>query len=175
MSDLLPVFIGVALLLAACSAEPPETSIDSTDLVEAAAWAPVLPDDSPFAAMAPPDATCAPGSVAVEEGLLEIQTTDCDAVTLEQPLRLDVPAEAELTWLFWHLALRSDEPEVVGDVRLAVDGEVLWSLTVPIPADATTYDEVLVAPRALAAGAPVHLHLQNHGANSWRVGAFRLR
>ena len=146
------------LLLSACApAEPVE-------LVRAADWAVVAPDDDPFG----PGPGCDAGSALQMEGeQLEIQTDRCGWVTLEQPALIDLHPGDRLELLLFQNALASVEEDAVAHLALRLAGDEFWSVGVPIPAEAEVH-EPADSGFELQAGDPVVLHVSNHGQNTYR-------
>lgn len=50
-----------------------------------------------------------------------------------------------------------------------------WELTLDIPQAGNMHRVEFPAPRALAAGDPIRLHLHNHGRNSWILAGVDVR
>jgi len=174
--------LGVLLaLISLCSCEPaPSVEPDATagnadarevSLVDMEAWVLVQGNEDPFEVDRPEDATCS-GGYQVEAGVFEVETDLCKWGTFRQPLLTDVSAGTPLRIIAWHLPLWAPDP-AEGVLSLTVGGHPLWKLSVPIPQGATLYDEEVLAPAKLEQGDPVHLHIHNHGTNSWRFAVFQ--
>lgn len=135
-------------------------------LVEIAAWQAVDPAVDPLASHRPDPANCPFGSIYVEGGELEIDTNFCTYAMIQWPARVDVAAGSELTLSLRHYDLTAAAP-AVAHLALVVGDDVVWERELAIPGPA----EVVVAPipitAAFAAGAPVYLHLHNHGQNTY--------
>ncbi|MEN0061425.1 MAG: hypothetical protein AAGA48_04695 [Myxococcota bacterium] len=131
-------------------------------------WRQAAVADDPFPDHRKDATECPLGGVLVEGSTIEIDTGICNYVVLEQPLQAPVEAGDEVEIVFWHNDLAALE-EAEAHVAFSVDG-VLWlDLTVPIPSVAAAYAELITVPQAAAVGAPLVLHLHNHGANTWNV------
>ena len=154
-----------ALLLVACG--PPDGGAGGL-LVDHAAWVLAGPEDDPFPAHRPAGADCPLGGWYEESGALEVDTGTCAYFVAVQPSQVDVRAGDTIALYAYHDALTAPEP-ATGHIVLALDGEVVWELTVDIPKTATPYDVTVEAPADVPAGAPVALHLHNHGANTWTL------
>jgi hypothetical protein len=132
------------------------------------AWEPLDADDDPFADERPTEILC-----AAEEGWrreaegVEIDTGACNYLALHQPLPRALAAGEPLRISAWWQNLIATAP-AEGHLAVAVDGVVLWEERVAIPGPADARDLVLTAPEDAPAGAPITLHLHNHGANTWR-------
>lgn len=111
--------------------------------------------------------SCAAESWYVEYTGIELDTTDCNYFALTQPLPLAVTAGEPLSLLAWHQTLLSDDP-AVGHMAVLIDGVIAWEITVDIPADPGIYETSFEAPADADEGAPVVLHLHNHGYNTWQ-------
>ncbi|MEZ4382170.1 MAG: hypothetical protein R3A79_12540 [Nannocystaceae bacterium] len=137
-------------------------------LTAPAAWVPVAAAEDPFADERPAALRC-----EVEEGWrredegVEIDTGACDYLALRQPLPRALAAGEPLRISAWWQNLIASEP-AEGHIAVAVDGVVIWEERVAIPGPADARDLVVTAPEDAPAGAPITLHLHNHGANTWR-------
>ncbi len=165
--------------LAACGGDPTGTS--STDpglapdrvrteaaLADMGSWIEAEGLD-PLASHRPDGADCPLGGVLVEEGgKLEVDTGLCGYAWLEQPMAADLIVGDVVEISMWHQDLVAEEP-AEGHVAILVGDEILWEVTVAIPAEPTPYTESVQVPFAAEAGAPIQLHLHNHGANTWNL------
>ncbi len=147
----------VALLatLAACGGDEPKPVID------AAAWLPVLPDPLD------PSQTCSESATRLEEGLVEVDTTLCNHVTLSQPSLLRLREGDVLDLFAFHSALSAPEP-AQGRMAVWIDDVLVWEALPDIPSSEVIYLETVDAPQDFDKGATVQLHISNHGGNSWR-------
>jgi hypothetical protein len=116
----------------------------------------------------PPDGTCPIGGTRVEGSTFEADTGLCTYVWTEQPLLADLVPGDTIEIVFWHSSLVSDLP-AEGHLALAVDGATLYERHVPIPSGYLAYTEQAEVDFEADAGAPLGLHLHNHGANTWNV------
>ncbi|MCA9663459.1 MAG: hypothetical protein KC486_34330 [Myxococcales bacterium] len=171
-------------LLTACDADPePESSATGGDdgtiadvepprawapLSDPLAWAPVAASDDPFADERPAEVVCAAedGWRREAEGV-EIDTGACNYLALSQPLPRALAAGEPLRISAWWQNLIATAP-AEGHIAVAVDGVVVWEERVAIPGPADARDLIFAAPEGAPAGAPITLHLHNHGANTWR-------
>lgn len=147
--------VGLLATLASCTGREPKPVID------AAVWLPVQPD--------PLDAsqTCAASATRLEEGLVEVDTTQCNHVTLSQPSLTRV-REGDLLDLFaFHSALSAPEP-AQGRMALWIDDMLVWEALPDIPSSEVIYLDTVTSPATFPKGATVQLHISNHGGNSWR-------
>ena len=157
----------MAAALAGCG-PPVDLTGSPGALVSAEAWAPQDPADDPLADHRPADPSCAPGGWLVEDDRVEVQTGICHYLSLMQPIRAPVQAGDELGVLLWHQGLDAAEP-AEAHVALLLDGVPVWETTASIPAPATLYEQWVTVDTSAPAGAPLVLHLHNHGDNTWAV------
>ena len=144
-------------------------------LVDPAAWVALPLTDDPLPDHQPLGASCDDASWYLEYSGLEIDTTACSYLALTQPLPFALAAGEPLSLLAWHQTLVSEAP-AVGHMAVLIDGVIAWEITVDIPAGAGVYESEVRAPVDASAGAPVVLHLHNHGYNTWQfdtLEAFR--
>lgn len=160
-----------ALLLLGCrpSGDPQDSGPPQpVPLVDAALWQPADAAADPLADHRPDEVSCAPQSWYVEYEGLEVDTTSCNYLSLSQPLLIPLSAGEPLEILAWHQSLLASEP-AQAHLAVLIDGAVAWELTVDIPADPSVYEAEVAAPAEAAAGAPVVVHLHNHGGNTWQL------
>ncbi|MDP7038477.1 MAG: hypothetical protein QGI45_04920 [Myxococcota bacterium] len=140
-------------------------------LVTHASWRVVSASQDPFAEHRPDAITCPDYSYQVEgEGdaeLFEIETDQCNYVTLSQDTLLDVRRGDEIEIVLWHLNLIAAQ-EAQAHVALQLGTELLWEQTIDIPGAEAMYTPVVTLSGDWPKATPVYLHLHNHGANSWR-------
>ncbi len=153
----------IGLLLAGCAVE-----LEPGPLGHVEAWEALPPSEDPLPEHRPDEVSCAPGGWFVEDGRIEVQTGICDYVTLGQPLLREVREGDLVRVLAWHQGLDAAEP-AEAHIALFVDGVRLWEAWAPIPSEATIFSETVAAPVDAPMGAPVILHLHNHGFNAWAV------
>jgi hypothetical protein len=137
------------------------------------AWARLDSADDPYFEPGMDEVDCSPVGWQAESGFFEIESDLCSRATWEQPLLAELRAGDELGFLFWHLDLWADPP-YRASVELTIDGAVLWRYEVPVPSAENVEEVVQTVPEDVDAGAPVRLHLDNHGVNSWRLGDLSL-
>ncbi len=147
----------VALLatLSACGDGQPKPVID------AAAWLPVQPDPLD------PSKTCAESATRLEEGLVEVDTTLCNHVTLSQPSLVRLREGDELDLFAFHSALAAPEP-AQGRMAVWMDDVLIWEALPNIPSSEAIYLQTVISPQDFDPGVTVQLHISNHGGNSWR-------
>lgn len=161
--------------LGACEGAEPERAcaeasalelVEPEPLVDPRAWQLTPPERDPLAAHRPELLTCAADSWGEEFGLLEVWTGGCNYFSAEQPLARALERGDPLRVSLWWAALIAPEP-AHAHLALLVDGELLWEREVEIPSAASTLALELDSPVSAPAGAPLVLHLHNHGQNSW--------
>lgn len=133
------------------------------------AWLRLDSADDPYFEPGMDEVDCSPVGWQAESGFFEIESDSCSWATWEQPLLAELRAGDELGFLFWHLDLWADPP-YQATVEISVENAVLWRYTVDVPSSENVLEVVETVPVDVAAGAPVRLHLDNHGVNSWRLG-----
>ena len=158
------------LLTAGCLSCGPVATLSGT-LVDHTLWKSVPFESDPFKEFATDEVVCPAGGYKAEgEGadqILEVDTGICNFVTLEQPLPRGLKSGDTLDWSMWHLTLVFTEPAEAYAV-LTIGEHTLWEKTMPIPSPAAAYSKELIVPADIEAGAPIRIHLHNHGNNSWR-------
>jgi len=124
--------------------------------------------DDPLPDHQPDTISCDTSSWRREGDTVEVETQECNYLSLQQPALVGVSPQDELAFVAWHSDLWSGED---GEAHLAVlfDAEVVWETVVSIPADASVFDVTFSSPAGLALGDPVRLHLHNHGGNTWNI------
>ena len=163
----------LALLLAACPTGPQPEPREPGPLVDAEDWARVTdPDTDDFADMRPADAVCDDAGWYVDpfRRSLEVQTEICDYLTLTQPTRMRLLPGDTVDVLGLHDVLTADVP-AQGYLGLSLDGELVWELSVDIPANASTIEESFTVEREFPEASEVQLHVHNHGPNTWEIVA----
>jgi hypothetical protein len=152
--------------LAACRGEVPLE--EPVALTTAEAWE--LADDEPVD-HSPPVVDCPPATWGPEDGTFEVQTGACDYLAVSQPLRADLWPGDRLLGFVWYAELDAAEPGE-GHALVWVGEEVLWDLTVAIPAPAGVHEIDVVVDTLFPVGTPIGFHLHNHGFNAWDVDTF---
>ncbi len=174
-----PAVLVLVLSLAGGACEAPDEldELDELDggpgpLVDVEAWSPSPASADPLAAHRPLELLCPAAAWKPEFGSLEVDTGQCNYLSVEQPLLRDVPAGAPVVVNLWHQALHA-ELDALGHVALVVGDTLIWERTVAIPGPAEVWSDEVLAPRDLLAGERVVFHLHNHGANTWNLGEVR--
>lgn len=163
---------GLLGLLVACS-----SSGGTEDLLLTSSddWAGIPEGSDPFWADDSGQSTvvCGEQDWHAEDETVEINTTECNYVTLSQPLPVSIKKGDIISFSAWWQTLASEETALAHiEVRIGT-----WSLLneqIAIPADADARDLEVAAPKDLASGTPIYFHVHNHGFNSWTLGALTL-
>lgn len=149
----------------ACTPAPRE----ATALVDISGpWTEVSAEDDPFAGRRPDEVSCGPLGWYLEVNVLEVNTEDCNYLAISQPMLSDIRAGEWVSMLYWHAALFYEAP-AVGWVGVALDGVPVAEFEVGIPAKPASYEPNWEALDDVPEGAPLSLHLTNHGSNTWNV------
>ncbi|MDB4986920.1 MAG: hypothetical protein JWN04_2098 [Myxococcaceae bacterium] len=134
-------------------------------------WTRLEPVDDPFDDR-PQVVDCTWGATMAEtlsdERAFGVDTGFCNYLTVTQPTLWRVAAGSSLKVRLWHFELSAPEP-AEAHTAVLVDGLTVMDEQVAIPGPGALLVRVLRAPRDIPAGAPVHFHLHNHGANSWAL------
>jgi hypothetical protein len=149
--------------LSACASAPEGV------LVTADGW--VWTTDDPFID-GPDSVSCEDDAWGVEsfddEVALEVDTSLCNFLSVEQAVLVDVSTRDEIYVRLWHDDLSASEP-AEGHAALWADGQVLWEQWVPIPSESEMLAPSFTPDQALAAGSRIVFHLHNHGSNNWTL------
>ncbi|MCS6760404.1 MAG: hypothetical protein MO852_16865 [Candidatus Devosia euplotis] len=126
--------------------------------------------DDPFRAF--DDGGCANPSTGFElfggEPSFGIDAVDCAYVTVAQPTLTSIAEGDPLRFRLWHFELTAPGASSA-TVALALDGRVVHELYLPIPGPSGLDVPRFSAPFEVAAGAPLHFHVRNHGSNSYSL------
>ena len=142
---------------------------DPHPLIDHALWAPADPATDPLAAHRPPDPECGLGGWYIELGELEVNTAFCAYADLVQPALVPVPAGARLHLALRHYDLTAPAP-AEAHAALFLGDALVWERLIPVPGPAAVYNDEVTLPAPAPLGAPVRLHLHNHGQNTWIFG-----
>ena len=141
-------------------------------------WRVVSASEDPFVEHRLDEIICPDYSYKVEgEGdaaLFEIETEQCNYVTLVQDALLDARRGDEIEIVLWHLNLIAPQ-EAQAHVALQLGSELLWQQAIDIPGAEAMYTPVVTLSANWPTGTPVYLHLHNHGSNSWRFLTLAVR
>jgi len=170
----IPILIATQAMVSGCdglgttdAGPPPEPRV----FVDNSQWTLVYPgpDQGPFTSEGA--YFCTPNGRIYEEPVFEVNTDVCNDTSYTQ-LTTDALNAGELVhFTLWHLALAAPEP-AEGHIEIAIGDSVVWTFSVDIPSDEAVYHPFFEVPADAPAGTPVYLHVQNHGANSYKFLEF---
>ena len=131
-----------------------------------------LPAADPFSPLQRTDAFCDPlahrSEPIVGVPSFTIDSAGCNYLTVVQPALVAVRPGDPIYVRIWHFTLTAPAP-AVAYLALQAGDDPLWSAQLPIPSATGLVIETTTATRAVAAGAPIYFHLQNHGNNSYNL------
>ena len=137
-------------------------------------WSVAIADEEPFEGR-PDELDCPDDVLETDFGYLEIDTDDCGWVTAIQPATRRSVEGDPIDFVVFHSALAvPGGGEAVANMYLTWGDELLWSKTLPIPSEDGVYAVLMEAPADLAEGDPIAFHVDNHGANSYRLAHLRV-
>ncbi|MEM7152003.1 MAG: hypothetical protein AAF799_04130 [Myxococcota bacterium] len=142
-------------------------------LVDVMAWREGTAEHDPLHHERPDAIDCPVAAWGPEWGRLEIQTGVCNYLHVTQPSLTAIEAGDSVELVVFHDRLDAAEP-AQGHVAILVGEQVLWEHWVDIPTEAAVVHARVPAPQAWPVGAPVGLHLHNHGYNSWTLAGLEV-
>ena len=139
-------------------------------LVRLEGWTAVPRAQDPFITdtKAVPSCTDPTFRVESDQAWVEIDTTLCNWVTLEQPALASVAVGDLLEVDFSHYDLDAAAP-ASAELALRFEDCEAWSKSIEIPSAAKVYTEQFRSPCRLASAGPVRFHLHNHGQNTYQL------
>lgn len=144
-------------------------------LIDHTAWQLVPPEEDPFWDTIENSVPCPEAAYGVEgsgdASFYEVETTDCNYLTVFQPSLMAVEAGDTLKASLWHLPLASLEP-AEAKLFVSIAGEIILEADIPIPSSEEVYSPQIVAEFSAPVGSPIVFHVHNHGINSWRFHRF---
>lgn len=167
---LVALMVAAIPLLSACASEPNASEPEPTfrALVARGEWSAVARDEDPFITDLDAAPECAGPGFRIEERWLEIDTAECNWVTLTAPTHFAIQRGERLRVSVSHFDLNA--PAVAEGVAELTFGEcTAWSKLVSIPSAAAVYTETFASPCEVAARGHVYFHLHNHGQNTWQL------
>lgn len=149
-----------------------------------------LPATDPFSALREPDHFCSdacyfPEEIAGEPSLT-VKSSCCNYVTLVQPALRPVRRGDDIVIRLWHFQL-TGPANAKAYTAIQMGDRVAWSAVLPFPcrggiigavpggdcldasSPARADPSEFTAGFDLAVGAPIYLHVQNHGENSYNM------
>jgi ABC-type glycerol-3-phosphate transport system substrate-binding protein len=149
----------------AATGEPPEAQ----RLVDHALWSTAQAADDPLAEHRPEPLECGIAGWYEELGELEVDTNFCDYADLTQPALVEIAAGSQLALTFRHYDLTAAAP-AQAHIALLIGGDLIWEELIDIPGPAAVRMGSATIQKNYPQGAPVRLHLHNHGQNTWILG-----
>ncbi len=143
------------------------------DLFDPSAWLATPSELDPLADHRPDPVICPTAAYGLEFGVLEVDTGQCNYLSVSQPLAHAIAAGDRLRVTVWWQTLIADPP-AEGHLALLVDEQLLWETHVAIPGKADLQQIEFNSPIAAEAGDSLTFHLHNHGYNSWTLGGLEL-
>jgi hypothetical protein len=120
----------------------------------------------PLASHQPAEIRCGLTGFYPERGELELDTSECNYLYLEQPAPHAVPAGSELQLVLRHYDLAAPEP-AQAHVAILFGDSVEWEMTIDVPGAANAYEVTWRSSETLELLSPIRVHLHNHGQNTW--------
>lgn len=160
-------------LLPGCASDgdPPPIDPGPVTIATITEWTRVAdPTTDVFAAMRPPNTPCDETGFGLDPlgAAFEVNTGLCDYLTVAQPTLAPLDDGDVIAIRIWHEELRAPTPGQ-GYVGMALGGEMLWEITVAIPADYDAINADVAIDRDVPAGTELQYHVHNHGFNSWHL------
>ncbi|MDP6943055.1 MAG: hypothetical protein QF464_02805 [Myxococcota bacterium] len=159
----------------------PDASVDVevsgvASLVDHTLWAVVPQQEDPFYPEDDTEVEPCPASqygpeVQGDDVWFSVETVNCNYLTVQQPLLVDVPSGAQLRVRVWHFEFTYAEGTYVHAIAVGEPPDTLWETEAPLPltSGGLLPFELVPITRPLTAGEPVYWHLRNHGLNSWHL------
>jgi hypothetical protein len=164
----------------ACDADPASEGdpgerepSEAIDLVDPNAWMVTPAEADPLAGHRPFVVECPTTAHELEFGVLEVDTGQCNYLSMSQPLLRPIARGDPLRVTVWWQALVAEAP-AEGHLALLVGDDLLWETHVSIPGAAELRQIDFVSPIAAEADSTLTFHLHNHGYNSWTLGGLEL-
>lgn len=134
-------------------------------MVAAGGWRIAPPEEDPFPDR-PSAVSCVPQSVLAEGDAVEVNTEECDYVTLVQPTSAELSACEHVAATVAHYPLVAEAP-ATAHAALMLGDDVIWERRIAIPGDAAVYEVSHPVRTQIPRGTDLYFHLHNHGANDW--------
>ena len=166
----------VVATLVACGAPAEEPPIIDENLLDHQSWRLASDEEDPWRSRLDTlEGGCAELAWGVEgtgdAALLEVETSECPGTAVTHPLDASLRAGDRVSFILWHLPLV--KPDVsLAQLGISLNGVPVWSLEVTLPAEATVYQSEFEVPSEVQSADRLTVHVDNHGANSWRFYTF---
>jgi len=150
---------------------PPTADIDKSPqpLVALEDWVQSAREQDPFVNPDSPPPECEQSGVRAEDaqGFLELDTNECNFITVIAGARYDVAEGEELQLEVSHFDLEAAAP-AKANLRLWFEECAVWEKSIAIPSAAKVYSERFASPCPISQGGQVLLHVSNHGQNTYQ-------
>ena len=167
--------MGALLVFIGCGAGNGFEPESVLSLIDHSVWQLVPPGEDPFWDTVENTVPCPEAAYGMEgtgdASFYEVETTDCNYLTVFQPSLIGVESGDTLKASLWHLPLASLEP-AEAKLFVSIAGEIILEADIPIPSSEDVYSPQIVAEFPAPAGSPIVFHVHNHGINSWRFHKF---
>jgi len=137
-------------------------------LIDHTLWLELSEADDPFASHRLEAVVCPEWARQIEGDIYEVETDDCNYVSLAQPSLRPLNEGDHVELVFWHLWLWAPMP-AQGHVAIQIGDWIVADEQIEIPGPEESFNPVVTVPHDLPAGVPIVFHLHNHGVNSWRL------
>jgi hypothetical protein len=116
---------------------------------------------------------CGAQSWQSEGEAVEVNTTECNYLTLSQPTSVAIKKGESVALSAWWQTLASDGP-ALGHIAVHIGDLALLDQEIQLPAEADARDLQIAVDDDIPAGTPIYFHVHNHGFNSWTLGSLTL-
>ena len=163
----------VAILCASCGGTDAHRWSSAGDrarssLIDHRRWVELAAVDDPFVSHRSGAIVCPEYARQIEGDHYEVETDDCNYISLVQPSLRALQQGDRVESIFWHLWLWAPEP-AQAHLSITIGDWVIADEVIDIPGPEQSFNPVLTVPYDLPQGTPIIFHLHNHGVNSWRL------
>ena len=163
----------IPILCASCGGDEhpqpsPTNDPGAGSLIDHQRWVELTAENDPFASHRHEAVICPEWSRQIEGELYEVETDDCNYVSLSQPSLRPLKRGDRVETVFWHLWLWAPQP-AQAHVAITIGDWVIADELIDIPGPEQSFNPVLTVPEDMPQGTPIVFHLHNHGVNSWRL------
>lgn len=143
-------------------------AVESLQLIDVDDWEEQSSGQDSHAAHRPAEVDCPSNSWYNEDGALEVETGNCNYLSVSQPSHVPVASGDKLHIVLWHGNLAFEEP-ATAHVAVTIAGNTVWQANVDIPTDAEIFDLRVPIDFDAPQGSKVEYHVHNHGYNTWTL------
>jgi len=165
------LLVGALCVAAGCSTGPGFEPDLGESLIDHLAWELVAANDDSFWNTVDSPIACPEAAYGAEgsgdASFYEVETTDCNYLTVVQPSLADVNPGDTIKASLWHLPLAALEP-AEAKLFVSIAGTTVLEADIAIPAIEEVYTPQIIVDFSAPAGSPIVFHVHNHGINSWR-------